>query len=666
MTRARSVLRDSQLGLIAGFAAMLMLMSVLAVVSLVQVQESHEQLAYIADDHMVKMRLSENLQFFARERTVLLQRALLSPDPFERDALWMEYKARAGDFIAAQAELREHPLSPEEEELLAQQSARAAVAMPLLDRVMELILDERPLEAEPLLVNVALPSQDRVIESLIEMRNQARDSAEAAAERASVLQTRARGLLLAMALTVLIAGAIVSGAVVRRVRLAAREQGHLASHDALTNLPNRALILDRLGHAIAHADRAEHQVGVMFLDLDHFKTINDTLGHGQGDRLLRSVAEQLQQAVRASDTVGRIGGDEFVVVLDQLDSAEDAARVADKIIAGIAPQVAVLGRGLHSSTSIGIALYPLDGKEPIELLERADAAMYHAKEDGRGRYAFYRGGMGDRVLRRLNYESCLRQAVDNGELDLQYQPILRLSDQTWVGVEAMLRWRDERLAPIATEELANTLEEIGLMHEVGHWVLDRACAQAREWIDTGRLDADFRVGVNVSPRQFAEGAFVLGVEQALDRHGLRHDQLELEIAEDALLRDASEAQEEIRALRELGVGLAIDHFGSGYSSLRQICELPIDRLKLHPAFVQGMDAGRTERRLVQSLVVMGRGLGLPCVADGVQNNRQLERLRYFGCAEAQGPLFLDAVTGPLLTERLLAPQPLREPSPLRA
>jgi diguanylate cyclase (GGDEF)-like protein len=566
----------------------------------------------------------------------------------------MEYKALASHFIQARVAFSEHELGAEERALLEEQGQLTSIAVPHQDRVMELALEGREREAERILMQEALPGQDRVLRVLNRLRDISQLAAEEAAERTRTLQGHARLLIVGIALTVLLIGAAVALVVVLRVQSAAREREYLASHDTLTGLPNRALVLDRLAHALEHARRNERLVGVMFLDLDRFKVVNDTLGHAHGDRLLRIVAERIQHCVRASDTVGRLGGDEFVVVLEDLDSGDHAARVARKILDELTRHVAMEGREIYPNTSIGISLFPFDGDNAADLLKHADTAMYHAKEGGRGRYQFYLSEMSDHALRRLNYETRVRRAVSNGELDLHYQPIVGLRSGELVGVEALLRWQDAEFGSSSPEELVIVLEETGLIQEAGAWILDQACAQVRSWLDSGHVHESFRVAVNVSGIQFAAPGFVETVEGALARYGLKHRNLELEITEGVLMYNEQTSARALQRLREQGVQFSIDDFGTGYSSLSRLRSFPIDHLKIDRSFVANLDMQHDDRAMVKAIIAMGRSLGLRLIAEGVETRRQQERLRRYGCEEGQGFLFGRPVPSVVLTNRLAA------------
>jgi diguanylate cyclase (GGDEF)-like protein/PAS domain S-box-containing protein len=404
-------------------------------------------------------------------------------------------------------------------------------------------------------------------------------------------------------------------------------------YDDLTGLPNRILMLDRLDQAMALAHRSRSQVALLCMDLDHFKNVNDMLGHAMGDALLKQVAQRLGGVVRESDTLARLGGDEFVVILPGIDDGAEAQRMAQRMQEALAPPIRLDGQEHFVTASIGITLYPLDGDDPQVLLRNADLAMYKAKEIGRDRYRFFTQEINQRLQERLALEVQLRGAVRRGEMLLHYQPIVDLATTAPVGVEALVRWRRTDGGLVMPDTFIPIAEELGLIRELGEWVVQTACGA----ID--QLGQDLRVAVNVSPRQLRETGFGTAVRRLLAETGLNPRRLELEITERVLMDDTPETAENLKMLCDLGVRLSIDDFGTGYSSLGYLQKFPFDTLKIDRSFVADALGNPGVARLVETIIAMAHGLDLQVIAEGVETAAQRDFLRARGCDQAQGYLF---------------------------
>jgi len=423
---------------------------------------------------------------------------------------------------------------------------------------------------------------------------------------------------------------------------------YLAYHDALTGLGNRLLFKQRLGLALAQARRGESGIGVLFLDLDHFKRINDTLGHSVGDLLLQGVADRIVASVRESDTVARsatsdsaaaisrLGGDEFTILLSEVREAQDLAKVARRILDALSRPFTLEGHEIVIGASIGIAAWPMDGDDVETLLRNADTAMYHAKDRGRNNYQFYTESMNAVALRRLILEGKLRRALEQGELELYYQPKTSLADGRTTGLEALLRWRDPELGMVLPDVFIPIAEETGLILPIGEWVLREACAQLRRWREAGVPAAP--VAVNLSVHQFRSLKLVETVTRALAGSDADPRLLELEITESVLLRDTTTVLSALDALRSLGVRIALDDFGTGYSSFHYLRRLPVDTLKIDRSFVREIESSPDDAALMAAIVSMGRALRLTVVAEGVETEGQRRLLAGWGCHEMQGYL----------------------------
>jgi len=430
---------------------------------------------------------------------------------------------------------------------------------------------------------------------------------------------------------------------------------NLAHYDNLTGMPNRVLVLDRLQQALKRARRSGSQVAVLFLDLDQFKKVNDTLGHDAGDRTLRDAASRLQGLSRERDTVARIGGDEFVIVLEEFDRVSDVISVVSKVIDAFHEPLMVSGREFVLTVSIGIALSPHDGATAHDLLRNADTAMYHAKNRGRDGYQFFTRSMNDAVERRLALEEALRGAVSRQELFVHYQPLVRLSDRVCVGAEALLRWRHPELGEVSPDEFVEVAEQGGLIQELGEFVIDRVVKQVAEW--RSRLSPDFCVSVNVSPRQFRDPRLAEKVISAMKDAGVGGDGLEIEVTEGVLLPGRKEVDHTLKTLRRNGVGIVMDDFGTGYASLSYLRDHPFTSLKIDRSFIGNLDTDQRQRQLVVSALRLGQALGMKVVAEGVETEAQLEVLVDEGCQLVQGFLFSKAVVPARISEMLAAHKP---------
>ncbi|HWC35331.1 MAG TPA: EAL domain-containing protein [Mycobacteriales bacterium] len=445
---------------------------------------------------------------------------------------------------------------------------------------------------------------------------------------------------------------------IERARLEA-QRSHEALHDSLTGLANRKLLQDRLALACARLGRHPARVAVIFVDLDRFKLINDTLGHRVGDELLTGVAKRFQTMVRRADTVARFGGDEFVLVFEDLTDDGEAARLAEHVLEIFAVPFEHSGGSHQMSASVGVALSDGPNSSPEELLANADTAMYRAKEEGRARWELFDQRMRSHLVDRFETERHLSRAVEAGELVLRYQPIVELHSGAILGAEALLRWRHPERGMLDPDEFLPIAEDSGQIVELGAWALAEACDQARRWAETTALPPGFVIWVNVSSRQFESPELVHAIDAALGTT----DQgfcLGLEITETALIHDLDRAVALLTPLHQQGIRLAIDDFGTGFSSLRWLRALPIDHLKIDCSFVAGVATEAADAAIVSACLGLGIGLGLDCVAEGIETKRQLDTLRALGCTAGQGHLFGRPTTGAELagllpTEGLIPP-----------
>ncbi len=414
------------------------------------------------------------------------------------------------------------------------------------------------------------------------------------------------------------------------------DMAYMAEHDFLTGLPNRALLTDRLNQSMSLALRNHKRVALLYLDLDNFKHINDSLGHSLGDQVLQATAKRLQTCIRGSDTVSRQGGDEFVVLLPDLKTAADANVIAEKVLKVMAEPHLVEGQRLHVTVSIGISIYPDDGEDVGTVVKNADTAMYYAKKNGRNNYEMFTAEMNTRAVARQSVEQALHHGLEHNGFVLHYQPKVNLDTGVITGAEALVRLRQEDRELIGPQEFVGIAEECGLILSIGKWVLREACRQTAAWLKAG-LEL-CHIAVNVSAVEFHGKDFIAGVRSVLHETGLPPHILELELTETGLIQDTKKTSHVLSDLKKLGVQIAIDDFGTGYSSLSYLRRFPIDTLKIDKSFVQDID-GNGGNAIVSAIVALGTSLGQRVIAEGIETPQQLEFLKSLGCPEGQGYFF---------------------------
>ncbi len=425
-----------------------------------------------------------------------------------------------------------------------------------------------------------------------------------------------------------------------RSKSTVKEQAELlekkAFFDPLTQLPNRSLFFNRLDHSIAQSKRNDEKLAIVFLDLDRFKYINDTLGHAVGDQLLQDVAKRLSDCARKSDTIARLGGDEFTLILSDISTSRGAAIVAQKILKSLTEPFFLLNGEYTIGASIGICLYPSNGVSAEELVKNADIAMYQAKHNGKNNYQFFTTEMNDKVVKRLAFENKLYKAVEKNEFVLYYQPQTDMDFKKITGFEALIRWNLPKEGLIAPDEFIPIAEETGSIIQIGSWVMKEACSQNKSWEKAGI--GNVRIAVNVSAKQFKQEGLVDLISNSLKETGLHPDFLELEITESCILENASIAIDMMHEIKEMGIHLSIDDFGVGFSSLNMLKHLPIDKLKIDRSFVNDVTTNADDATIVKSIISLAHSLDLKVIAEGVEAKEQLEFLRLYDCDEIQGYL----------------------------
>lgn len=453
--------------------------------------------------------------------------------------------------------------------------------------------------------------------------------------------------------SMLVAIAASIGGAIQRQRTDSKMR-YQAFHDSLTGLPNRTFYDHRLTVTLAHARRAGETVGVMFLDFDRFKTINDTLGHAVGDQLLKLITQRLNNCLREEDTIARWGGDEFTLLLPNLTSPEDAAKVAQRIAHALKPVFRLNGHDLHITCSLGIAIYPQDGTDPDTLLKNADVALYRAKEQGRNNYQFYTAALNSRASERLTLDHSLHKALEREELVLYYQPQVNLRTGKIEQIEALIRWQNPRLGLLSPQTFIPLAEENGLIIPIGDWVLETACKQLQQWHQMGLTD--LKLAVNLSVHQFQQPNLVEAIAHLIDTLALNPHMLELEITETTFMKDVAFTQTLLHLLREMGICIALDDFGTGYSSMNYLRELPLNTLKIDRSFVRDITTCSRAAAIIATIITLGQGLDLNVVAEGVETLEQQEHLRSLHCFAMQGYLFSKPLPAEAATQFLLNPQ----------
>ncbi|MFT5719739.1 MAG: diguanylate cyclase (GGDEF)-like protein/PAS domain S-box-containing protein [Motiliproteus sp.] len=417
---------------------------------------------------------------------------------------------------------------------------------------------------------------------------------------------------------------------------------HQPNYDPLTELPNRFLAMDRISQAINSAIRHDQQVVVMFIDLDNFKQINDDFGQDCGDQLMAGVASRIQQAIRLTDTAARFGGDEFMVILSDLDSADDASRVAEKVLSSLAMPFKIEGNELSLTASIGIAVFPNDGQDPYELLRQADAAMFGAKDEGGNGYLFHSKALGTSSATRIKVDERLPLALENHELSLEYQPVIDSRSGRVTAVEALLRWDNPELGRVSPEQFVPLAEATGLILPIGAWVIHQVLTQLKRWHDAGLTD--FRLSINISPRHFGSPDLSRTITQLLEQLQLPGERLELEVTESLLLSNQDDTLKALKKLRQRGIRIVLDDFGSGQSSLTHLKVFPFDGLKINRSTISGISDQPQDRALIKATLTMAQSLGLETVAKGIETQEQLDFLSQQGLHTVQGHLYSPALS----------------------
>jgi len=637
-----------KIALLAGFASQLLLILFVTVIGLQQLGTTMDNLNKVVDVHMRNQELTKTMVVAARERSMIMLMLTRIEDPFERDEMLMLFDSKGAQFSSARQALLQQPLQETERELIAQQGRLTNVAVPIQNQIIDLIRNDHTRDAAEIALGQAIPAQNAVMAALSQLDAETQRVSTAASNKAREDHRVARLWIYLLSATALLVGVLVATVVFYFATRISREREQLATHDTLTGLPNRMLFMDRLEQSLIRAKRHQTLVGVMFIDLDRFKRVNDTLGHAAGDRLICGVARRLRETVRADDIVARLGGDEFVVVISDVVALNPILQVVEKVLATVTEPYKLDGHEIFSSCSIGVSVYPYDGTASVDLLKYADTAMYHAKNGGRNRFQLYDAAMNAMAEERLQLETDLHYAQERGEFILHYQPQLDLENGRIHAVEALIRWQHPNKGLVEPEGFLGMLEETGQIVDVGRSLLLAACHQTASWHAAGFNGLG--VAVNLSGKEFWHGSLIDNVRDALVQSGLPPQSLQLELTEGIFMEDVDAAVGRIQALKALGISVSVDDFGTGYSSLAHLKRFPLDVLKIDRYFVKDIHHASANEALVRSILTLCKGLNLGTVTEGVENREQLESLRNLGCQIVQGYF----ISAPVPAEAVLA------------
>ncbi len=620
------------LGVGLGFTIVLLLMIALTTVGLLRMASINARLEHIANENNIKVSLAHEMKDALRDRAVITHTLTLLTDPFEQNVEYIAFNDHGGAFTNARNRLEAMPLRLEEAEVLKRMRTLTAKTQPLVIQAVQLAMKGESVEARELLRSDVIPAQKLVALEINEVLRLQQQETESAVAEARAAYENTRLLMLLFGGTAALLGLAIAVVVIRNALRQAKSLQHQAMFDSLTNLPNRALFADRLQQAILVGRREAQPFALIAIDLDRFKEINDTMGHHIGDQVLIRVAERMRTCLRESDTVARMGGDEFTVLLPTVTQVEGAEAVAKKILAALKPPLDVGGRNLDIGASLGIVMFPQHGEDADKLMREADAAMYNAKRT-HGGFKVYSADIDQNNDERLTLQADLRRAIANNELVLHYQPKIDFQTDRVSGVEALVRWQHPKLGLIFPDKFIPLAEGSGLIKSLTYSVLRMALQQCDVWEKDGMA---LSMAVNISAINIQDPEFPDQVALLLSQAKVPAARLELEITETAVMTEPVRAVECIKKLRALGVQVAIDDFGTGYSSMAYLKELLVAKIKIDKSFVKDMAANHQDAVIVRSTVELGHNLGMKVIAEGVENQVVWDKLKALGCDSAQG------------------------------
>lgn len=619
------------LRIVAGFLVVLALMSSLAFVGLRYISETNQRLKQIVEINNLKTELASTMESALRERALSMHALSVMTDPFDKDAEMMRFNHNGSVYLSARERLEKLPLSSRERDILEHISLLMRDSNPEVQAIVDMSMESRNADLFDRIRNRAMPRQRKIAEGVNDLILLQRELTAVAVKNADDSYKKVRNLMAVLVSFAVLIGLLITLYVSRRVGQQARQLTAQAMHDALTGLPNRSLLQDRIEQAIAHARRSGQPFSVALMDLNRFKEVNDTLGHNVGDELLREVSRRLRKLVRAEDTVARMGGDEFVIVLQGL-GGPDIPGFAEKLRTALEPAFLWGKQGIDISASTGIALFPQHAEDASSLIRYADIAMYMAKRSGQD-HAVYAPDQEQVSRDMLSLKSQLRGAIQTGQLVLHYQPKVDHRDCLVIGLEALVRWQHPDKGLLEPDSFIPLAEEAGLIEEITRWVLKTAIAELAELHTRGHM---LTMGVNLSPRNLHELELPAAISTLLAGNSVAPEYLTLEITENAVMSNATDAIAILGKPDSMGITLAIDDFGTGYSSLAHLRQLPLDEIKIDKSFVIDMEENENDAVIVRSIIDLAHNLGLKVVAEGVDTKDAWDTLTVLGCDHSQG------------------------------
>ena len=635
----------SKIIILLGFGAILLLVSLLIIIGITNLSKSKSHLDRIVNSNNLKIQLINKMHKSARERTINLQQMLIVDDEKTHDKLASKMAFYGGEFVDARTEILNMGVSSKEKEVLDEQAILSKKIGPIQNWISDLVGFSELKKAKQLMIDKAEPLQNEVFKVLSKLHDfQVKETKIAIKDNSDSYSQIIFIMWLGTIIVILLSISIVyftlkliSKNEKQQVRYQ-KDIEHQAFYDHLTGLPNRRLLNDRMQHAIKHSERNGLLMAVLFIDCDRFKIINDSLGHVVGDSLLMSIAARLTEDVRSSDTVCRVSGDEFSIVLEEVENLADIDHISQKILESISEPHYLKGHKVFTTVSIGVTVYPIDKKDVTDLIASADIAMYHAKKCGGNQYAYFNADMNARSKQRLTLEQDLHEALANHELEIYYQPLNKIDvERSIISVEALLRWHHPKQSIISPLDFIGIAEDTGLIIPIGEWVLMSACQQVKEWETKGL--GKLGININLSPRQFIDSNLVSVVEKVINVTGIEPAQLDLEITESTAMFTIDKSIKILHDLKKLGVQISIDDFGTGYSSLSYLQRMPIDKLKIDRSFIKNIHKSENDQTFVKTIVTMAHTLGMKVIAEGVELEEQFILLNKLQCEIAQGYLF---------------------------
>lgn len=635
----------SKVIILLGFSAILFLVTLLIFFGVTNLNKSKSHLNRIVNSNNMKIQLINKMHKSARERTINLQQMLIVEDEEQHDKFARKMGFYGGQFVDARTKILYMDISDKEKEMLNQQAILSKEIGPIQNWISDLVGFGDLQQAKKLMIEKAEPLQNKVFVVLSKLHAIQVKETKSAIKENSDNYSQMIGIMWSGALIVILLSLGIVYFTLKLISKNEKQQAlyqeeieHQAFYDHLTGLPNRRLLNDRMQHALQHSERNGMLMAVLFIDCDRFKNINDSLGHVVGDSLLQSIATRLKEDVRSSDTVCRVSGDEFAIVLEEVEGLTDIDHITQKILDSVSEPHIINGHKVFTTVSIGITVYPVDNTEVNDLISSADIAMYHAKQNGGNQYKYFNAEMNEKSKKRLTLEQDLHEALSNNELEIYYQPLNTISSQRdIIGMEALLRWHHPKQSMITPNEFITIAEDTGLIVPIGEWVLMTACKQVKDWETQGL--GKRCIHVNLSPRQFMDSNLVSVIKNVLSVTQIDPAQLDLEITESTAMFKINRTIEILHSLKGLGIQISIDDFGTGYSSLSYLQRMPIDCLKIDRSFIKNIHYSENDKVFVKTIVTMAHTLGLTVIAEGVELEEQFEFLKSLKCEIAQGFLF---------------------------